>query len=116
MHKYRVIEHHVAARQLALKCAFGRYHRARVLGGCPDRDAVLQGTLPHLGFAILLCMQSGEVFRVIFETINATAPDPDLVCVSAPVSAVAHGDGRRGKKRARVAAASAPADTATLSA
>jgi hypothetical protein len=70
MHKYRVIEHRATEGQLALQCAFGRYHRVRLLGGAPDDGSELHGTLPHLGFAILLCLQSGNVFRVIFEAIN----------------------------------------------
>ena len=79
MYQYRVIENRVADKQLALKCTFGRCHRARLLGGGPEVGSVLQGARPHLGFAILLCTHSGSVFRVIFETTNGVSEEFTLV-------------------------------------
>jgi len=45
---------------------------ARALSVLPVVNAALEGARPRLGFGILLCPQSGSIYRVIFESIDNT--------------------------------------------
>ena len=77
MYKYRVVERWVEQSRLVLRCSKGRYYVARALSLATPPGAVLEGAKPHLGFDLLLCPQSGAIFRVIFESIGNTAlPSP----------------------------------------
>lgn len=70
MHKYRVVEPQAEARLFTLRCSRGHYHVARALSLLPAVDARLEGDKPHLGFGLLVCPNSGAVYRVIFESIG----------------------------------------------
>lgn len=76
MHSYRVVERWDERSLFALRCSRGRYHVARALNALPARDADLTGDKPHLGFGVLVCVGSGAVFRVIFDSINDTQVAP----------------------------------------
>lgn len=73
MYKYRVVERRVEDSRMTLRCRRGQYHIARALGVLPLMEAALESDKPHLGFGLLLCSQSGTVYRVIFESIGHTA-------------------------------------------
>ncbi len=77
MHKYRVVHRTDDDEFVALRDGSGRYHVARPLKAKPPLRALLQGDKPHLGFGMLLCTQSGQVFRMIFERINDVANELD---------------------------------------
>lgn len=63
MHEYRVIERWADDGLCAL----------RVM---PPEKACLHGAKGRLGFGILLCTESGAIFRVIFESIDEPQPVP----------------------------------------
>lgn len=72
MNPYRVVESRPDEKRLALRSSnSGRYHLVRVLNALPAEGVTLHGDRPHLGFGLLLCKRSGEVYRVIFESINS---------------------------------------------
>lgn len=70
MHKYRVVHWVEGEARVALRDGNGRFHVARALKASPPMRAVLKGARPHLGFGLLMCEQTGENFRLIFERIN----------------------------------------------
>jgi hypothetical protein len=76
MHEYRVVERWPEEGEFALQCSSGRYHVARALNFLPPLHARLHGEKPHLGFTILVCLGSGAIFRLIFESINDAVPAP----------------------------------------
>lgn len=84
--------------RITLKDQLGRRHLARALNGLPERGALLKGTRPHLGFGLLVCLTTGRVHRVIFETINSR--DPDLGLAADAAEAVAAGVGALGAEPA----------------
>jgi hypothetical protein len=73
MHTFDVVDRSAEAARLALRCNFGRYHHARPLNAVPPLGGFLQGARPRLGFSILVCLDSGLVYRVIFESVNDAA-------------------------------------------
>jgi hypothetical protein len=75
MHEYRVVERWTDESVCVLRCNSGRFHVARILNAMPATETALQGDKPHLGFNILLCVFSGAVFRVIFESIDGVQAD-----------------------------------------
>jgi hypothetical protein len=75
MHEYRVVERWADKSVCVLRCHTGRYHVARMLNVMPAAETALHGDKPHLGFDILLCVVSGAVFRVIFESIDGVHAD-----------------------------------------
>lgn len=81
MHKYSVVNIWTQEHRLALRCSAGRFHLARALGVLPNAGAVLDGDSPQLGFGILLCPESGTIFRVMFESVGHASR---LVAPSAP--------------------------------
>ncbi len=74
MHRYRVVECSADEHRLGLRCSQGSYHEARALNALPPAGAALHGTRPQLGFGILICHATGAIYRVIFDLINAGAP------------------------------------------
>jgi hypothetical protein len=76
MHEYRVVERWSDQVLCALRCSSGRYHLARALHFMPPENAPLHGDKPRLGFGILLCPTSGQIFRIIFESIDDAVPAP----------------------------------------
>ena len=70
MNPYRVVESRPDEKRLALRSGSGRFHLIRALNALPAEGAILHGDRPHLGFGLLLCRRSGDVYRVIFESIN----------------------------------------------
>jgi hypothetical protein len=79
MHQYRMIESWADRKRCLLRCSNDRYHVARALHQLPLANMLLRGEKPHLGFGILLCVATGSIYRVIFESINEplTAYSPD---------------------------------------
>lgn len=71
MFPYCVVASNPEEARITLKDHAGRLHLARALNALPDPGAVLKGSRPHLGFGLLLCLTSGRLHRVIFETINS---------------------------------------------
>jgi hypothetical protein len=76
MHKYRVVQRWTESGLCVLKCSLGRYHVARALSVRPPARSCLGGDKPHLGFGILQCVETGAIYRVIFESINEVQPGP----------------------------------------
>ena len=85
MQKYRVVERRAEQSRMTVRCGAGRYHVARALSLLPELDQGLEGNHPHLGFGILLCQKTGEIFRVIFESVgNAEIrPTPNAMPLAA---------------------------------
>jgi len=77
MHKYRVVHRTDGDEFVALRDGSGRFHVARSLKEKPPMRALLHGARPHLGFGMLLCLESGEMYRVIFERINEITNELD---------------------------------------
>ena len=85
MHRYHVVDLEAEDGMCVLQSSASLYHVARPLGCKPALYAVLHGDKPHLGFGILVCKESGAVFRVIFESINGSRTTPrSNVPLSAP--------------------------------
>jgi hypothetical protein len=76
MHEYRVVASWSEQALCALRCGSARYHLARALNFMPPKEAPLHGEKPRLGFSILVCPESGAIFRLIFESINVAEPAP----------------------------------------
>jgi len=72
MHEYRVAQRSLDDGRLALVCNMGRCHLTRSLSEPPLVGAMLCGARPHLGFGLLLCVSSGDIFPVVFELIDCT--------------------------------------------
>ena len=72
MHTYRVIVGGVGKTCITLRDGNGHFHLARFLNEPPTEGLVLGGGRPHLGFGMLICLDSKQMFRVIFERINST--------------------------------------------
>jgi hypothetical protein len=70
MFKYRVFDSQTEGGRVALRDAAGRIHVARALSEPPLVGTVLAGTRPHLGYGLLFSVESGEMFRLLFETID----------------------------------------------
>jgi hypothetical protein len=70
MHEYRVVQRSLDDNRIALVCNMGRYHLTRTLRALPLVGAMLSGAKPHMGFGLLLCLGSGDIFPVVFELIN----------------------------------------------
>ena len=70
MHEYTVAQRSLDDGRLALVCNLGRCHLTRSLCTLPRVGALLSGAKPHLGFGLLLCVSSGDIFPVVFELIN----------------------------------------------
>lgn len=89
MYHYRRVEARMDGMRCTLRCNRGRYHIARALNALPPADVPLRGDTPHLGFGMLVCLKSGAVYRVIFESINDAqmAPDPERPLNPPPGSA-----------------------------
>jgi len=84
MYKYRVVERRAEESRITLRCRRGQYHIARALGVLPLAEAALESDKPHLGFGLLLCPQSGTVYRVMFESIGHTTMHPASRPLSGP--------------------------------
>jgi hypothetical protein len=76
MHEYEVVERSLADSRLTLRGTDGRYHQTKALNLLPPMGAVLLGARPHLGFAILLSTQTGNVFPVVFESVRQAISAP----------------------------------------
>ena len=72
MHEYTVAQRSLDDGRLALVCNLGRCHLTRSLSTLPRVGVLLSGAKPHLGFGLLLCVSSGDIFPVVFELINCT--------------------------------------------
>ena len=70
MYQYCIVECWADGIRCVLRCNRGRYHAARTLNAVPPVDLPLRGDRPHLGFGILVCVRTGAIFRMIFESIN----------------------------------------------
>lgn len=70
MYKYRVVNGDVDANRVVLQDYRGQTYLVRPLSLAPPHGARLEGARPHLGFGILVCSLSGQVYRVIFEEIG----------------------------------------------
>ena len=71
MFKYRVMPDRDAHGHLAMQDSAGNAYRVRALGTPPPVGAMLTGARPHLGFGLLVCAGSGQVYRVIFESLES---------------------------------------------
>jgi hypothetical protein len=68
MHCYFVTA--VGQRSITLHDSAGRFHRVRATGVVPEVGTPLLGSLPGLGFRVLLCPAADRMFRVIFEELD----------------------------------------------
>ena len=71
MFKYRVMPDKDAHDHVAMQDSAGNAYLVRPLGTPPPVGAMLTGAGPHLGFGLLVCDGSGQVYRVIFESIDS---------------------------------------------
>ena len=72
MFKYRVIQAS-DHEHLVLEDTVGQIYLVRALGPPPQIGSRLDGARPHLGFGLLMCNMSGQVYRVMFESIRGRA-------------------------------------------
>ena len=70
MYKYRVVRGEVDEGLVVLQDYRGQTYLVRPLSLAPPHGAKLDGARPHLGFGILVCSLSGQMYRVIFEEIG----------------------------------------------
>jgi hypothetical protein len=70
--QYLVLGHSGDGARLALRDGAGCHHLARALNVPPPTGTTLNGTTPRMGFGLLVCGTTGQIYRVIFETINST--------------------------------------------
>lgn len=73
MFKYQVAQHQDSHDRLVLQDNMGQFYLVRALGQPPPSGARLNGARPHLGFGLLKCSVSGQVYRVIFESTDSQA-------------------------------------------
>ena len=59
--------------RLLLQDNAGQFYRVRALGLTPPVGARLHGARPRLGFGLLMCSVSGQMFRVIYESTGSHA-------------------------------------------
>jgi hypothetical protein len=71
MHNYQVYEASTDKSQIALSDDVDRCHVGRPTADAPAFGAKLVGPSPRLGLSVLLCVQTGRIFRIIFELIDS---------------------------------------------
>jgi hypothetical protein len=76
MHHYLVVERWAEHGLCMLRCGAGRYHVARALSVMPPPGEPLSGDAPRLGFGLLVCAATGQIFRVIFEAVGLARRPP----------------------------------------
>lgn len=74
MHRYHVTGIHDDHRCVSLRDSGGRFHIARAMAEMPPVGTNLAGSLPGLGYCVLLCTATSQVFRMNFERINCEPP------------------------------------------
>ena len=70
MHHYRVTENRAEDNRLALRDSHGKCHIAKAMNDMPAFGTDLQGSVPGLGFRVLMCRRTDKAFKVIFEKID----------------------------------------------
>jgi hypothetical protein len=70
MFDYWVVHAGSADAPVTLRDELGRLHLARVLSGQPALGSRLHGAAAWLGFGLLQCHQSGQIFRVTFVAVD----------------------------------------------
>ncbi len=70
MYKYRVVHGDVGPGHVVLLDYRGQTYLVRPLSVAPPPGTKLEGAKPHLGFGILACTLSGQIYRVMFEAIG----------------------------------------------
>jgi len=76
MHRYHVTEIHDDGNSVSLRDSSGCFHVARAMTELPAVGTNLAGSLPGLGYRVLLCTLTSRVFRLTFERINCPPPPP----------------------------------------
>jgi hypothetical protein len=74
MHRYHVTGIEDDRRCVSLRDSAGRFHVARAMAEMPPVGTNLAGSLPGLGYRVLLCTLTSRVFRMSFERINCEPP------------------------------------------
>ena len=74
MHRYHVTAIHEDGNSVSLRDSAGRFHIARAMTERPAVGTNLAGSLPGLGYRVLLCTATSQVFRLTFEHIDCTSP------------------------------------------
>lgn len=57
---------------LCLRDLQGRYHVARTTAEVPAIGQRLSGSAPRIGFSMLVAVVTGQVFRVVFESLDCS--------------------------------------------
>ncbi len=73
MFKYRVTQIAEGLHHFMLEDNASQVYLVRALGSPPPIGARLNGARPHLGFGLLECSASAQVYRVIFESTGGDA-------------------------------------------
>jgi hypothetical protein len=74
MHRYHVTKVHDDRHCVSLRDSAGHFHLARAMAELPAVGTNLAGSLPGLGYRVLLCTSTSRVFRMNFERINCDPP------------------------------------------
>jgi hypothetical protein len=78
MHRYHVTAIHDEGQAVSLRDSAGRFHVARAMAAAPAVGTNLAGSLPGLGYRVLLCSLTSEAFRLTFERIDCGPPSARL--------------------------------------
>jgi hypothetical protein len=70
MHNYQVADGTPKGQIVVLRDGADRFHLVRAISVIPQIGLKLCGNPPSLGFHILVAVDSGCIFRIIFERIN----------------------------------------------
>jgi hypothetical protein len=70
MAKFIVVDVNAERRLIALLDRAGRYHVAFATSGLPPLSAYVRGFNPERGFGLLVNVQSGQVYRIVFEAVD----------------------------------------------
>jgi hypothetical protein len=70
MAEFIVVEVNEERRLIALLDRAGRYHVAFATSGMPPISTYVRGFNPERGFGLLVNVQSGQVYRIVFESVD----------------------------------------------
>ena len=74
MHRYHVTRIQDEGCSVSLRDSAGQFHVARVMTEAPSVGSNLAGSVPGLGYRVLLCVSTNRAFRLTFEQINCQPP------------------------------------------
>jgi len=91
MAEFIVVDVNAERRLLALLDRSGRYHVAFATAGAPPIHAYVRGFNPECGFGLLVEVQTGHIYRIVFEVVDCSQENAlQRVHANAPAASVSH--------------------------